>query len=435
MKRGVEDALSFVAGLTLGGTLTYLLDPDLGRRRRRTIARTTRGALHDATESTTAAVGRATGAAADAAYRAGHAAGLAVGAAKGYGAAATRTVGSTAASAYDAGEDWLDSAYGAVSRRLSSAGDAVGSTVGRATSTAATTTTAATGGLLGSLSALFAAADDSANDAARTTRRSAGRATDQLSAAVQRKKAEARQRAIVAEKRLLAARRAAAARVAGSRSNAGRSSDGDGPWYAPWLGAAVGAGSARATGGRQRLFDRAEGPPEARRPSRGRPAAARGDSHDGDDDGFAQAMLGFGLVGVGAGLAYLLDTERGRTRRALIAARVPAVARDAARDAARAVGSKAVHAANVTRGAVAETVAAARTATGDSESADDATLEARARSEAGHVVDDVDALNLSVTDARIALAGRAASAHVDALVERLEAIPGVRAVDNRLGAD
>ena len=134
---------------------------------------------------------------------------------------------------------------------------------------------------------------------------------------------------------------------------------------------------------------------------------------------------GWALVGLGAGLAYLLDTQAGPQRRQWAAERASSLAHAAGDQLA----GTAKHVADRAKGVVAE---ASKHVNGGGPT-DDETLTARVRSELGHVTDLGD-LTLEVHDGRVTLSGNVPADHRAAVMEKLNSIDGVRGVEDHLEA-
>jgi hyperosmotically inducible periplasmic protein len=130
-------------------------------------------------------------------------------------------------------------------------------------------------------------------------------------------------------------------------------------------------------------------------------------------------------LATGAAIMYYLDPQTGRRRRAL--ARDKGVgASHEVEDFARK-GSRRL--ANRMRGAMARTRSRARMA---DTLVDDDQLRDRIRSKLGHLVDAPGMVDVQVHDGWVVLAGNASLHEIDALMDMVTAMPGVREVDNRL---
>lgn len=130
-----------------------------------------------------------------------------------------------------------------------------------------------------------------------------------------------------------------------------------------------------------------------------------------------------GGVGLGAGLMYLLDLDRGRRRRA--------VARDRLRHAARRAG----HTLDVTRRRVLNRarglVAELRCGYSEEQVADDV-LVARIRSEMGHVVRHPHSIDVTAQRGLVVLRGLIGADEVQSLIKRVASVRGVARVENQL---
>ena len=130
-----------------------------------------------------------------------------------------------------------------------------------------------------------------------------------------------------------------------------------------------------------------------------------------------------GILGIGAGLMYLLDPDRGPRRRALV--------RDKSVHAVHAVkelfekGARDL--ACRTRGFIAETQAFLR-----DEDVPDDILKERVRAKMGHVVSHPHALEVFVRNGQITLVGPILSEDVDALISAVAVVPGVRSLEPHL---
>jgi uncharacterized membrane protein len=132
-------------------------------------------------------------------------------------------------------------------------------------------------------------------------------------------------------------------------------------------------------------------------------------------------LTGFGL---GIGLMYFLDPERGRRRRALMKDKF-AHSMSITADAAGATGRDAAHRA-------AGTAAWMRGALRRGGPVDDAVLIARVRAQLGRVVSHPHAIEVSAVDGRVTLRGPVLQAEVNQLLNAVGRVPGVRGVVNEL---
>jgi len=128
-------------------------------------------------------------------------------------------------------------------------------------------------------------------------------------------------------------------------------------------------------------------------------------------------------LGLGSGMVYLFDPNVGRRRRAML--------RDRLSSAVRRLGdhvqTTARDACQRTQGLVAEARAWLR-----SEEVSDDVLRERVRAHMGHVVSHPHAIEVSVRDGRVTLRGPVLSRELQNLLRCMDAIPGVRGVDNQL---
>lgn len=136
-------------------------------------------------------------------------------------------------------------------------------------------------------------------------------------------------------------------------------------------------------------------------------------------------LLLLGGIGLGAGLMYIFDPDRGRRRRA--------TARDAARHIANAfddaVGKTSRDLSNRAQGLVAELDSVFRC-----EEADDDVVAARVRSKLGRAVSHPHAIQVAVNQGRVTLSGQIMASEVDQLLKRAWSVRGVTGVENRLEA-
>lgn len=131
-------------------------------------------------------------------------------------------------------------------------------------------------------------------------------------------------------------------------------------------------------------------------------------------------------AGVGAGLMYLLDPDRGKRRRAHLrnkAVHLKNITADAAVKTAR-------KARNHIRGSVAEFASLF----GDKETVSNDVLEARVRSKLGHVVSCLGAVQVKAVDGRIILSGPILASEVQPLLDTVINIRGVTNIENHLEA-
>jgi osmotically-inducible protein OsmY len=128
-------------------------------------------------------------------------------------------------------------------------------------------------------------------------------------------------------------------------------------------------------------------------------------------------------LGMGAGLMYFLDPERGRRRRALMRDRASHSANVGA-DAVGSVGRDMVHRATG--------IAARLRRPFRQESVDDAVLAERVKARLGHVVSHPRAIDVEVTDGCVCLRGPVMQAEVPHLLSAIQRVRGVREVVSAL---
>jgi osmotically-inducible protein OsmY len=131
---------------------------------------------------------------------------------------------------------------------------------------------------------------------------------------------------------------------------------------------------------------------------------------------------GIGALGLGAGLMYLLDPDRGNRRRALI--RDQAV--HLAHKTSDALGTAATDISNRVRGLVAETQARFR----HEEVPDDLLVE-RVRAKMGHAVSHPRAITVTAHQGRVTLSGRILAQEAGRLLAAAAAVRGVTGVENQ----
>lgn len=130
----------------------------------------------------------------------------------------------------------------------------------------------------------------------------------------------------------------------------------------------------------------------------------------------AALLTGFGM---GVGLMYFLDPERGRRRRALVRDKVT----HASTAGRRAVGATRRDVADRATGVVARVRRAVRR-----EGVEDEKLAARVRSAIGHVVSHPRAVEVEAYDGVVTLRGPILESEVNPLLTAVEQTPGVREV-------
>ena len=130
-----------------------------------------------------------------------------------------------------------------------------------------------------------------------------------------------------------------------------------------------------------------------------------------------------GAFAVGAGLAYVLDPDRGQRRRAL--------AQDQLVSAAHTAGDAMDATARDVRNRLAGTVARVRSMFQPDEASDDVIV-ARVRAEMGGVARHAHAIEVTARDGYVTLRGPILTAEADRLLERVARVRGVCGVDNQL---
>jgi uncharacterized membrane protein len=136
-------------------------------------------------------------------------------------------------------------------------------------------------------------------------------------------------------------------------------------------------------------------------------------------------LLFLGGIGLGAGLMYIFDPNKGKRRRA--------TARDAAHHIANAfdnaVGKTSRDLSNRAQGLVAELDSIFRC-----EEVDDDVVAERVRSKLGRAVSHPHAVRVAVDQGRVTLSGQILAGEVDQLLNRVWSVRGVTGVENRLEA-
>ena len=130
-----------------------------------------------------------------------------------------------------------------------------------------------------------------------------------------------------------------------------------------------------------------------------------------------------GAAGIGAGLMYLFDPDRGKRRRAELRNR----AKHINRVATDACGKRQRDFSNRLRGIVCEVKSLIRP-----EMISDDVLEARVRSKMGRVVSQPHEIDVKAREGRITLSGPILTTEVLPLVEAVIAMRGVKNIENLL---
>jgi uncharacterized membrane protein len=136
-----------------------------------------------------------------------------------------------------------------------------------------------------------------------------------------------------------------------------------------------------------------------------------------------KALKVIGAAGLGAGLMYLFDPDRGKRRRALLRNKTE----HATRIATDAAGKTRRDVRNHLLGVVAELESLFRTG----EVSDDV-LEARVRSKLGRVVSHPSAIEVQTVDGLVVMTGLILADEVHPLLDSVAMIGGVRNIENRL---
>lgn len=129
------------------------------------------------------------------------------------------------------------------------------------------------------------------------------------------------------------------------------------------------------------------------------------------------------LMGIGAGLMYLMDQENGERRHAKLRDQAAALRYDLERNLDAASEQLAVR----TRGVVAE--ASSRM---QAEPVADETLVERIRAEIGRAVANPGSIRISAHEGRVTLSGPILASEVQGLVRKVRSVQGVERVTNRL---
>lgn len=138
-------------------------------------------------------------------------------------------------------------------------------------------------------------------------------------------------------------------------------------------------------------------------------------------------LLGTACLSFGAGIMYLLDPNRGRSRRARVQSKTVGLYRDFGRFASKA--QRDVQ--NRASGLVAEAKARLRT---PQEEVDDDILEARVRSKLGHVMSHSRAISIGVKKGSVTLDGSVPADVIDDVISAARSVPGVIEVVSKLRA-
>jgi osmotically-inducible protein OsmY len=130
-----------------------------------------------------------------------------------------------------------------------------------------------------------------------------------------------------------------------------------------------------------------------------------------------------GCLGLGAGLMYVLDPDRGRRRRALM--------RDKAAHAINKTGDATGKTLRDTRNRARGLVAGARSLLKRERASDEVLIE-RVRSKMGRVVSHPHSIEVTADQGRVMLRGPILESEAEALLECVSSVPGVTGVENNL---
>jgi osmotically-inducible protein OsmY len=139
-----------------------------------------------------------------------------------------------------------------------------------------------------------------------------------------------------------------------------------------------------------------------------------------------KAVLAVSGAGLGAGLMFILDPERGRRRRAAVRDR----ATSTWKRSGKVVSKTSRDLTNRTRG-VAEAAKSMLNNRGEKNVPDDV-LASRVRSKIGHIASHPSAIEVAVEDSRVKLSGPVLADEVERLLNAVRSISGVRNVENWL---
>jgi hypothetical protein len=129
-------------------------------------------------------------------------------------------------------------------------------------------------------------------------------------------------------------------------------------------------------------------------------------------------------AGIGAGLMYLFDPERGKRRRALVRDKLVHVSHATAQK----VGVASRDATNRFQGLIARTRSCVT-----SERVLDSILAERVRARIGHLVPHAGSIDVTVKEGRVTLSGKPIAGDLDALLSDVARVRGVVGIDNKLG--
>jgi BON domain len=145
-----------------------------------------------------------------------------------------------------------------------------------------------------------------------------------------------------------------------------------------------------------------------------------------NDTSLRQGLLTLGGIGIGAGLMYILDPDRGSRRRALVRDKIARGVNETGR-AIGSVGTVSRDLGNRARGVLSNARSRLKT-----EEVSNDILESRVRSQLGHVVSHPGEIFVTANDGHVTLTGSVPPEEVDQLISRISSLPGVLKVSNLL---
>jgi len=151
---------------------------------------------------------------------------------------------------------------------------------------------------------------------------------------------------------------------------------------------------------------------------------------DRDRHFWGQMACALASLGLGAGIVYYIDPDRGRTRRAQLTDKFARFTNETG-DFFRRTGR---HVSNKFRGYAAETGTMTRNMMGSAEQVSDRKLTDRIRAELGHATDRASDINVICYGGRVTLSGNAPVAEIDRIVAVVTGVQGVSGVENRLNS-
>lgn len=149
--------------------------------------------------------------------------------------------------------------------------------------------------------------------------------------------------------------------------------------------------------------------------------------NNGSDKGmWILGGLGLSSLGLGAGLMYLFDPDRGNRRRAMLRDKWTHTVHQAG-DAVSSVGGAFRDLSNRSYGVLAETKHWLRR-----EMVDDDTLVARLRSQLGHAISQPGLIEVSANDGNVTLSGSIPANELNDLFSCVSGVQGVKEVESHL---